>query len=94
MKEDGIEKSVMWLKDLLPQDLPCARILTFEYNSEWMTKPANVTLEDCARQLLDAIIWDRTHKDKTKMCKAMVFCHMALFTTRLIWAACYRAKDQ
>lgn len=91
--EDGIEKSVMWLKDLLPLDLPCARILTFEYNSKWMTRPASVTLEDCARQLLDAIRWDRAHKDKTKICKAMVFCHSALCTTQLTWVTFYRAKD-
>ncbi|KAF8253065.1 hypothetical protein K440DRAFT_627253 [Wilcoxina mikolae CBS 423.85] len=71
--EDG--RNVMWLRDLLPSDLPEARILTFEYDSKWMqTKrddPAFVTLEDCGKRLLQSVIWDRTHKYEDEMCKTM-----------------------
>ncbi|KAI9786679.1 MAG: hypothetical protein M1839_006230 [Geoglossum umbratile] len=67
--EDGTK--VMWLKDLLPEDLPCARILTFEYNSNWIENPANVDLEQCAHDLLQAIIWDRSHRGEKRMCKTM-----------------------
>jgi hypothetical protein len=62
----------MWLRDLLPRDIPHARILTFEYGSRWLDDPDIVTLEDCARNLLRSILWDRTHAKDRRMCEAMV----------------------
>jgi hypothetical protein len=74
--EDG---EVMWLRDLLKEDIPLARILTFEYNSTWIDNPANVSLKHCAQDLLQAIIWDRSHRGENSMCKTMV------------WAQCFSA---
>jgi hypothetical protein len=71
--EDGTE--VMWLRDLLKEDIPLARILTFEYNSTWLENPANVSLKNCAQELLQAIIWDRSHRGENRMCKTMVGYH-------------------
>jgi len=64
--------SVMWLRDLLPQDLPDARIMTFEYDSKWLRDAAKVTLEDCGNRLLEAVIWDRTHWKSQQICPIMV----------------------
>jgi len=71
--EDGT--GVMWLRDLLKEDIPLARILTFEYNSTWLENPANVSLKHCAQELLRAIIWDRSHRGENGMCMTMVGYH-------------------
>ncbi|OBT38828.1 hypothetical protein VE00_10774 [Pseudogymnoascus sp. WSF 3629] len=63
--------SVMWLRDLLPVDLPDARIMSFEYDSNWLHNPSFVKLKDCGDRLLESIIWDRTHKGGQKMCPIM-----------------------
>ena len=63
---------VMWLRDLLPKDLPLARILTFEYDSKWLEDPSFVSLGDCGARLLQSIIWDRTHQTESHMCPKMV----------------------
>jgi hypothetical protein len=73
--EDG--SRVMWLRDLLPQDLPSARILTFEYDTKWLQNPSSVSLSDCADLLLESILWDRTHRGETKMCSTMASCAQA-----------------
>jgi hypothetical protein len=73
----------MWLRDLLPKDLPQARILTFEYDSKWLEDPANVTLRDCADQLLQSVLWDRSHHGDESMCKRMV-----CFTPSLQYIGC------
>jgi hypothetical protein len=77
--KDGTK--VMWLRDLLKEDIPLARILTFEYNSTWLENPANVSLKQCAQELLQAIIWDRSHRGENSMCKTMVGYHTWLGTS-------------
>ena len=62
----------MWLRDLLPQDLPDARIMTFEYDSRWLQDPALVDLKACGERLLESILWDRTHKGSGHTCPIMV----------------------
>ncbi|KAH7308640.1 hypothetical protein B0I35DRAFT_99198 [Stachybotrys elegans] len=61
----------MWLRDLLPRDLPDARVLSFEYDSQWLRDPNIVTLEDCGNRLLESILWDRTHQGSQSMCPIM-----------------------
>jgi hypothetical protein len=78
-KELSDGSSVMWLRDLLPADLPDARIMSFEYDSRWLHDPSLVTLEDCGDRLLESIIWDRTHKGSKQMCPIMVIIHAPYF---------------
>ena len=58
----------MWLRDLLPQDLPCARIQTFRYDSAWYQDPDYVSLRECGRRLLYALLADRTHRNQYRLC--------------------------
>ncbi|KAK3320455.1 hypothetical protein B0T19DRAFT_477722 [Cercophora scortea] len=67
--EDG--SRVMWLRDLLPRDIPGARVLTFEYDSKWLKDPSLVSLRDCADRLIESVLWDRTHLGETKVCPQM-----------------------
>lgn len=50
---------VMWLRDLLPELVPNARIATYSYKSDWK---ANVTtsLSECGEQLLNVIHQNRS----------------------------------
>ncbi|KAI9768347.1 MAG: hypothetical protein M1840_004955 [Geoglossum simile] len=67
--DDG--SSFMWLRDLLPVDLPQARTMTFKYDSKWLKDPSFVSLRDCGDRLLKSILQDRTHRGKDKMCPIM-----------------------
>ncbi|KAI9774787.1 MAG: hypothetical protein M1840_000003 [Geoglossum simile] len=67
-EEDG--ERYHWLRSKLPKDLPVARILTFEYNSEWYENPSHVDLEECGAQLLRCIIQDRRHQGELLACPA------------------------
>lgn len=64
---------VMWLRDLLPSNLPDSRVLSFEYDSRWLHDPSFVDLEACGDRLLESIIWDRTHRGSQHMCPIMVW---------------------
>jgi hypothetical protein len=61
-----------WLREKLPKDLPVARILTFEYDSEWYKNPSHVDLRECAEQLLRCIIQDRRHQGDLLPCPVRV----------------------
>jgi hypothetical protein len=61
-----------WLRKKLPKDLPIARVLTFEYNSEWYENPSHVDLEECGAQLLRCIIQDRRHQGESLACPVRV----------------------
>jgi hypothetical protein len=69
-EEDG--ERYHWLREKLPKDIPVARILTFEYNSEWYENPSHVDLEECGEQLLRCIIQDRRHQGELLACPARV----------------------
>lgn len=45
---------VMWLRDLLPQFLPSARIATYSYKSDWRQN-VKTNLRKCGEQLLNVI---------------------------------------
>ncbi|KFY17537.1 hypothetical protein V492_00596 [Pseudogymnoascus sp. VKM F-4246] len=57
-----------WLKEKLPKDIPIARILNFEYDSEWYADPSHVDLDECGAQLLRAIVQDRRHQGELAEC--------------------------
>jgi hypothetical protein len=57
--ETGQKKTVMWLKDFLPTDLPKARILAFDYPSQWAGDPDYTNLRTCGTSLLNEIARDR-----------------------------------
>ncbi len=53
-------KEVMWLKDLLPNHVPNARIATFSYLSDWYTyqKGVKTSLRELGEQLLQELQHD------------------------------------
>jgi len=44
-----------WLRDVLPEDVPQCRILTYGYDSILRNSISNSSITDFARQLLDAV---------------------------------------
>ena len=48
--------------------LPRARILSFQYDSQWYPSPDHIPLRDCGRRLMEALMWDRRHKGQVWMC--------------------------
>lgn len=57
-----------WLREKLGVDVPEARILGFEYGSEWYGEPSYTNLEECGTELAQCIIRDRRHAGRTEMC--------------------------
>ena len=47
------ENPVIWLQDLLPKDLPNARVLTFGYNSNMFQDASVSSIRDFAKALLN-----------------------------------------
>lgn len=64
--EDG--SRYHWLQEKLGADIPQARILGYEYGSEWYGDPAYTNLEECGSELLRCIIRDRCHLGRPEMC--------------------------
>ena len=54
------ESGKLWLRDLLVEDLPGARIFTYGYDSAYVFSRETSTLRDYARALLEAIRSGRT----------------------------------
>lgn len=49
----------MWLKDLLPKDIPDCRIFTYGYDSRVERSINNSSISDYARQLLEDLCYIR-----------------------------------
>lgn len=49
----------MWLRDLLPQFLPNARIATYSYKSDWR-RDVKTNLRICGEQLLNVLYQHRS----------------------------------
>ncbi|KAH8154490.1 uncharacterized protein LAJ45_01018 [Morchella importuna] len=47
------DSGVMWLRDLLPNSLPNARIMAFNHNSKWDRDSSVKSIEHCGKELLD-----------------------------------------
>ena len=53
---------VMWLRDLLPQFLPSARIATYSYKSDWR-QDVKTNLRKCGEQLLNVLYQYRSSEE-------------------------------
>jgi hypothetical protein len=63
----------MWLRDVLPEDVPKARILTYGYNSQLTgTALANTTLQDLADEFMTNLLDMRS---RTKCVSHLQFDH-------------------
>ncbi|KAI9778778.1 MAG: hypothetical protein M1839_007868 [Geoglossum umbratile] len=64
----GNVKGVNWLKDedMLPVEIPSARIMTFNYESKWSVDAPQQRRTGCARQLLEALRNRRNEEKDTK----------------------------
>lgn len=51
---------VNWLQDLLPQALPRAHIMTFNYASAWFKDAPQENLRDIASRLLSSLLAERS----------------------------------
>ncbi|KAI9747577.1 MAG: hypothetical protein M4579_007436, partial [Chaenotheca gracillima] len=68
------KKGNIWLRDLLIEDLPGARVFTFGYNSAFFFSRETGTLREYARALLEAIRSERTSAEERA--RPLVFvCH-------------------
>lgn len=65
MKDGDREVHVNWLKDpdMLPLKLPNSRIMTFNYESKWLSEAPKQECSFCAIQLLTAL--DNQRKEVT-----------------------------
>ena len=57
--ENNASTEVMWLRDLLPQFLPSARIATYSYASDWR-QDVKTNLRKCGEQLLNVLYQSRS----------------------------------
>ena len=53
---------VMWLRDVLPNLIPHARIATYSYESDWRKADIKTSLRKCGEQLLNVLQQHRTEK--------------------------------
>ncbi|KAE8443477.1 hypothetical protein EG329_001874 [Mollisiaceae sp. DMI_Dod_QoI] len=68
------EKKVMWLEDLLPEQLPNARIMTYGYNSSVYKDATSGRIQDHAKGLLNALDGQRSERGAKK--RPIIFvCH-------------------
>jgi hypothetical protein len=51
-EHDEKSTSTMWLKDLLPAQVPTARVLAFNYASEWLRDAPRESMRPLASRLL------------------------------------------
>lgn len=70
------ENGNLWLKHELPEDVPCARILTFGYDSTIAFSRSVATIEDVALQLLTGLRLERDNDKAVGARRPIVFvCH-------------------
>ena len=72
--ENNAPTEVMWLRDLLPQFLPNARIATYSYESDWR-QDAKTNLRVCGEQLLDVLYQYRT----SETVSLLIFTEFSIF---------------
>ena len=53
---------VMWLRDILPNLIPHARIATYSYESDWRKADIKTSLRKCGEQLLNVLQQHRIQK--------------------------------
>jgi hypothetical protein len=63
------QNGILWPRDLLPQDVPNARILVFGYNSNIMRNVSQEGIQDHATNLLDRL---GRNRNATEVCGSHV----------------------
>ena len=58
---------VMWLRDLLPDLIPNARIMTYSYESDWRRADAETSLRQCGEQLLNVLLQKRSSEKASRI---------------------------
>ena len=54
---------IMWLRDLLPNQVPQARIATYSYESDWRSLNVKTSLRQCGEQLLNVLLQNRSTEE-------------------------------
>lgn len=57
---EAAERETMWLRDLLPEIIPHARIATYSYESDWRRAEVETSLRKCGLQLLNVLLQYRS----------------------------------
>lgn len=57
------DAEIMWLRDLLPDLVPHARIATYSYESDWRKAGVKTSLRQCGEQLLNVLLQNRSTDD-------------------------------
>jgi hypothetical protein len=63
----------MWLRDLLPQKVPNARVMTFGYNADIIANTSIAGIRDNARKLLSTLRDKREDDDENDNGRPIVF---------------------
>ncbi|MCJ1467928.1 hypothetical protein MMC07_006553 [Pseudocyphellaria aurata] len=67
----------MWLRDLLPESIPHARIATYSYESDWRRANVKTSLRKCGEQLLNVLHQNRSSE---KVSRAVLAFHLSTKT--------------
>ncbi len=59
---------VMWLRDLLPDLIPDARIATYSYESDWRKADLNSSIRKYGEQLLNVLHQNRSTEKVGEIC--------------------------
>lgn len=65
--EEAIVGETMWLKDLLPQDIPNSRIMTFNSDSAWLRDAPRESMRPLASRLLANLDDARQERDVSSL---------------------------
>ena len=65
---------VMWLRDLLPNLIPSARIASYSYESDWR-KDVKTNLRNCGEQFLNILHQNRVGDAVSRVTLNIIFLH-------------------
>ena len=68
------ELNIAWLEDLLPEDLPNARVFTYGYNASVVSSQSIADIDDWAKILLKDLSLEREHSYGVSYSAASVDC--------------------
>ena len=63
---------VMWLRDLLPDCIPNARIAIYSYESDWRRKNVRTSLRKCGEQLLNVLRQNRSSEKVSRLVRGIL----------------------
>ncbi|MCJ1242271.1 hypothetical protein MMC14_010278, partial [Varicellaria rhodocarpa] len=59
-------EEIMWLRDVLPDFIPNARIATYSYESDWRKRDIKTSLRQCGEQLLNVLHQNRLSEKESR----------------------------